>query len=264
MTFTVQQFQDLVRLLEERPQWRAELRRLVLPDEVLALPQIVSDLVAKLAALTDRVGQLAEAQQRTEGRLAVLTERVDQLTVRLDRLTERVERLAEAQQHTEAQLATLAKRMDQLVEIQGRMQVDVSEIKGWSLEDRCKEYAQAYFDDLMRRIRVIPREDFAAQLEDAFERGQLSPEERRDAIRLDLLLRGQRVPDRADAYLAVEISWMIAPDDVLRAAQRAALFGRLNPIVIPAVAGRGVTPEAMQKANALGVKVVLDGQPFGQ
>ena len=121
----------------------------------------------------------------------------------------------------------------------------------------------AYFDDLLRRIRVIPREDFAAQLEDAFERGRLSPEERRDTIRLDLLLCGQRLPHRADAYLAVEISWNIEPDDVERAARGATLLSRLNPIVIPAVASRGVTPEAMEKANTLGVKVVLDGQPFG-
>jgi hypothetical protein len=38
MAFTVEEFRDLLRILDERPEWRAELRRLVLTDELLALP----------------------------------------------------------------------------------------------------------------------------------------------------------------------------------------------------------------------------------
>ncbi len=36
MTFGIDDFQALVRLLEQRPEWRAELRRLVLIEEQLA------------------------------------------------------------------------------------------------------------------------------------------------------------------------------------------------------------------------------------
>ena len=38
MAFTVRDFRDLVELLEQHPEWRAELRRLVLTEELLALP----------------------------------------------------------------------------------------------------------------------------------------------------------------------------------------------------------------------------------
>ncbi len=41
MAFTVADFHDFVRLLWENPQWRAELRRLVLTDELLELPDLV-------------------------------------------------------------------------------------------------------------------------------------------------------------------------------------------------------------------------------
>lgn len=44
MPFTVEEFYDLIRLLEERPEWRAELRRLTLTDELLALPELVREL----------------------------------------------------------------------------------------------------------------------------------------------------------------------------------------------------------------------------
>jgi len=40
MPFTVEEFQDLIRLLEQHPEWRAELRRHVLSDELLELPAV--------------------------------------------------------------------------------------------------------------------------------------------------------------------------------------------------------------------------------
>ncbi len=40
MAFSVQDFHDLVRLLAERPEWRTQLRSLILTEELLALPDI--------------------------------------------------------------------------------------------------------------------------------------------------------------------------------------------------------------------------------
>jgi len=38
MPFTVEDFQDLIRLLAQHPEWQAELRLHVLSDELLELP----------------------------------------------------------------------------------------------------------------------------------------------------------------------------------------------------------------------------------
>lgn len=38
MSFTPQDFHELVTLLEQHPEWRAELRRLLLSEEMLTLP----------------------------------------------------------------------------------------------------------------------------------------------------------------------------------------------------------------------------------
>lgn len=76
MAFTVQGFRDLVQILEQHPEWRAELRRLVLTEELLTLPQIVRELF--------------EAQRPTE-------ERVNQLIQQVEQLTNQVERLVEVQ-----------------------------------------------------------------------------------------------------------------------------------------------------------------------
>jgi hypothetical protein len=67
MPFSVEDFHDLVRLLAEHPEWRAELLQLVLSDELLELPALVRQLV-------ERVGTLADAQARTEARLTTLAD----------------------------------------------------------------------------------------------------------------------------------------------------------------------------------------------
>src|SRR5207249_1426717 len=51
MAFTVREFRDMVRLMEEHPEWRAEMRRLVLSDELLALPDEMRQLRAVVEAL---------------------------------------------------------------------------------------------------------------------------------------------------------------------------------------------------------------------
>jgi hypothetical protein len=71
MSFTIAEFHDLVRLVEERPEWRAELRRLVLTDELLALPEEI----ARLRQDTEQGFQrLTAAQARTEEQLVALSQ----------------------------------------------------------------------------------------------------------------------------------------------------------------------------------------------
>ena len=74
MAFTVREFRDLIQILEQHPEWRAELRRLVLTEELLTLPQTVREL--------------AEAQRRTEERVQQLAQHIDQLTQQVGRLVE--------------------------------------------------------------------------------------------------------------------------------------------------------------------------------
>lgn len=58
-------FHDLIRLLDQQPQWRAELRRVLLTEELLSLPEIIREL--------------AEAQRRTETIVQKLIRRTDRL-----------------------------------------------------------------------------------------------------------------------------------------------------------------------------------------
>jgi len=59
MAFTVNDYYDLVRLLREHPEWKEELRNLLLGEEILSLPRMMKELIS-------RIDELAEAQRKTE------------------------------------------------------------------------------------------------------------------------------------------------------------------------------------------------------
>src|SRR5215510_8821942 len=76
MSFSVEDFHDLIRLLEERPEWRREMRRLVLTDELLSLPEQIGELRTHTE---QRFQELATAQRRTEEQVSTLSAQVAEL-----------------------------------------------------------------------------------------------------------------------------------------------------------------------------------------
>ncbi|HXH09675.1 MAG TPA: hypothetical protein VNP04_07945 [Alphaproteobacteria bacterium] len=116
MPFELRDFHDLVRLLRDNPEWREELRALLLTQELLTLPTMVAQLILRLDQLTETVARLVEGQEQlTEGQQR-LTDTVAQLTVRLDQLTERVAELSVRQDQLTQTVAHLTVRLDQLTE----------------------------------------------------------------------------------------------------------------------------------------------------
>jgi hypothetical protein len=138
MTFTVRDYQDLLRLLNAHPEWREELRRAILSDDFLALPRIVRELAEaqrrteeQLAILGRRVDELAEAQKRTEEQLAILGRRVDELAEAQRRTEEQVRELAAAQKRTEERLDRVEVELGKTRSELGRL----TSVIGSSLED---------------------------------------------------------------------------------------------------------------------------------
>ncbi len=249
MPFAVEEFHDLVRLLEERPEWRSSLRRLVLTDELLALPAQVAEFrihaeqrfqelaavqartETQVAALATEVTGLAAAQARTETHVTTLTERVTTLTAQVGELTQAVRLLTD----------------------------DVGNLKGKNLEAEYRTKAFAYFGSVLRRARVLTSDEFMTLVEDAVDSGALSAAEARDLALADVVVRGKRPEDGSEVYLVVEVSWGVGPHDVERAARRAALLAQAGVVTIPVVAGKQVTAEAIELARRQQVWQVVDG-----
>src|SRR5437667_3139521 len=156
MPVTVEEFRDLVRILEEKPEWRAELRRLVLTEELLSLPE-----------------QLAALRAETERRFQEMAATVDKLA---------------------REVARLGIGMGDLQRTQKRLIIDVADLKGDSLERRYRERAPAYFGGLIRRARALTTEDLDEMLEPAVDLGRLSDAEANKADRPSRRSGGRRMP----------------------------------------------------------------------
>ncbi len=285
MAFLVQDYHDLVQLLAEHPEWRAELRRLLLSDELLTLPETVRELAEAQRRTEVRVEQLAEAQRRTEARVEELAEaqrrtevrveqlaeaqrrteaRVDelaadvrQLTGNVQELTASVRELAEAQRRTEVRVEELAATVRELAEAQRRMTERLGHVIGDLLELRYREHAAGYFGRWLRHARAVDPETLEDTLEAA-----LPHEDVLDVLRLDLLISGRwrALPEAPDVWLAVEVASVLDEADVARAWRRASLLRRAGYQAVPLVAGEQITADAQASARAQTVGVVQDGQ----
>jgi multidrug efflux pump subunit AcrA (membrane-fusion protein) len=135
---TVDDVRDFLRLLGEHPEWRAELRRLVLAEDVLALPQLVRALAEAQGRTEEAVARLAEAQARTEERVGRLEEAVARLAEAQARTEERVGRLEEAVARLDLAVARLAEaqaRTEEAVAELARQVGGLSETVGGDIED---------------------------------------------------------------------------------------------------------------------------------
>ncbi len=230
--------------------------------------QRVAELAEAQARTEQRVVELAEAQARTEQRVQELTEaqirieqRVGRLEERMDRVEERLERVEERLEKVEVRLEKVEVRLDKLEKNQQQMMNDIADLKGERLERRYREYAHAYFSSLLKRIRVIRRDQLASMLDDAEEQGIISAQERLEVLWSDLVVRG-RAGDE-EQYLLAEVSSVIDVRDVERAIARAQILQKVvQKPVIAVVAGNKITRKAKATATRQGVPWFLDGM-FG-
>lgn len=232
MAFTVEDFHDLIELLAQHPEWRAELRRHVLSEDLIELPALVR--------------QLVEAQARAEARLAGVEARLERVEGRLEGVEGRMDRV-------EAALERLTEIQARIVTRLGRVEDRLGSLDGKMLEVDYARRAPSYFSPIARRLRVVEDGPLADLLDDAVDAGQLTDDEREEIMRADLVLTGRQRQDGHDVYLVAEISVGVRPHDVERAATRAALLAKLGKPALPVVAGESVTEQAAALAREQGV-----------
>lgn len=234
MTFTVSDFHDLVEILETQPEWRAEMRRLVLTDDVLGLPQALRDLA-------QTVHEWAEAQRGYEKRSEERFGRIegDIHTLKTDVAVLKTD---------VAVLKTDVKRLDDRV---GRLD-------GRSFEQQARERIPSYLSRFALRLRPISHVDLANLLEDAFEEGRISEEQMDDAKLIDLVASGRRREDKATIYLAAEASITIAQHDIERAERRAAIIATATGVeTMPVIIGETISMPLRVIAEQQGVGYVV-------
>lgn len=275
-------WEEFLRLLQTDPTFRAEVRRLVLTEELLTLPEKVEELIKVVRELTEaqrehseilrqhseQIAALVEAQRRTEEALRQHSEILRQHSEQITALVEAQRRTEEAlQQHSEIlrqhseQIAALIEAQDRteaqiaaLVEAQRRTWEELQRLVTWQRGEAGRREGERYERQVIRRAPAI------------FNGGQGgSPEQPIVQQRLTQLLapfwqEGLIAPEddplladliwwKDEQIVVVEVSLQVDRYDVERAARRAATLRRAGATVMGVVIGEEwATPEAYDEA----------------
>ena len=286
---TINTMQDLTRLLRENPEWRDEIRRELLTEELLELPQ----RFAEYAKVTDRrldiierkVDTLTDNLNTLTGRVDALTDNVNVLTGRVDTLTENVNALTGRVDALTENLNALTERVDRLTEnvnalthnviaLTGKVDTlgyRVDSLRGYALEQRLPRQlpplASREFD--VRRVYSIwPPGTFATNqrtqafeemLEQAAEEGVITDDDETRLRVTDLIMRSQRKADMSTLWFVVEASGVINYEDITRVKRSAdAIASIYGQDAAPIVYGYHIQDEQKELARQLEVTVFLD------
>jgi len=274
--------EQILELLRTDPEFREEVRRLVLTDELLALPSKFDQLVAVVRELAEiqrqqgeqirslmeaqkrteeQVRVLAEAQRRTEEQLQRQAEQIQALTEaqrrteeQLQRQAEQVRALTETQRRTEERLQALTQQVSALVAAHARMEEAFQWLIDWQRGEMERREGERYEPHVIRRAPIL------------FNGGEGgSPYEPMIQQRLASMLsreqREQLFHEEGDPFLAeliwwkdgqvavVEISLQVDGYDVIRASRRAQTLRNASIQAIGVVIGRDwANPDAYDAA----------------
>ncbi|GIV14605.1 MAG: hypothetical protein KatS3mg022_0040 [Armatimonadota bacterium] len=223
----------------------------------------VDDLTVRLEQLTARVDDLTVRLEQLTARVDDLTVRLEQLTARVDDLTVRLEQLTARVDDLTVRLEQLTARVDQIAEQMAarfeRLERDVGELKGLSLEQYYRNNATALLGLFFRKLRVV---DKGRLIDTLYEQRAPTREEWEQISQIDLLVKGIHRSSDEERLLVWEISWTVDEQDVSRAMQRSELLRQWGLNTVPVVAGKGITGNARATALSSGVLVLLDTTPI--
>ena len=249
MAFTVEDFQDLVRLLAQHPEWRSELRRLLLSEELLTVPERLARVERLLAELVQRdeersrqLAGLIEAVRENTRQIAELRETVAEHSRQIAELRETVaehsRQIAEQTRQIEGLRETVLLLAQRLDTVAGRMDMALGEL----LELRAERRLSSWLGRFLRGLRVRPPGEWERQF-----RPLLSPAAFDRLLDADLLARGRLTLDgQREVWLAIEVSRVIDAEDVARAQEWAQLLREVGLVAVPVVLGAALTGEARE------------------
>lgn len=216
----------IIRQVEADPALRAQLRAVLLGDELLQLPRVT-------AALVDGFKRLQAAQERTEATLRQF-----------------MASMGTFKTSTELRLSNVESDVSVL-------RSDVAELKGSDLERRVSENPARYLYEHAERVRVLRGDAFGAFLDVLAKKVPLDQAEARRLRSTDLIAQAQRAGSTQKVTLAIKVSSTLHVDDVARAAQSAEIVGRRFIRSMAIAVGKDLGgSEVAEEAAARGVALV--------
>lgn len=197
---TINTTDDLLRLLDENPEFREAVRQVILTQELVSLP----------AVFTSFQSEMREFQSETKDFQSEMREFQSEVRSDLSTLKE------VTQSHTH----------------------DIGELKGFALESKLYNRGASYLATELNVydiaiIRAAERDEnsaeFNRELRDALENGAITMEEYDRVLRTDMIVSGRRPGVVGTVYAATEASYSVHRSDIRKVMQTKAILDKIFP-----------------------------------
>lgn len=276
MTTAISSFQDILDALEQNPQYRLAMRRLILDEEFLQLPAIVRELQETVADLARTVhAYIAATNERLDrleaGQAALQSDATD--------LKAGQARLEGGQAKLEADVADLKAGQARLEGGQAKLEADIADLKagqtrlegrigdvaGTSYERRIVKHCRRIVNRrlgikrpaILHSINMTENAELDELLDAAGAAGYITDEQIYDLDAADLIVVGTGADGQTE-YVVIEVSETIDDSDIDRAGARAAALSSAAACsATAAVIGKAISEANRQRAAQSSVAVII-------
>jgi hypothetical protein len=212
--YLIKEFEDLLKLLKEKPEYVEKLRVIILTKDLIELPLMYEK----------DTKEIKQSQKRIEEKLK--------------QHDKDIQELKEGQKGIEEKQNEIKKM---LIRLDGRY----GDLLGWQFEQKIKENAPAYLGRYIKKCKIKSKTNLVKDVEKAFDENLITDEERLEALSTDLVVEGYLIENNENVYLVCEISYTIEVLDIERVIKRSLILEKVyKKRVIPVLIGKRITAEA--------------------
>jgi hypothetical protein len=250
--YIIKEFEDLLNLLRERPDYLEKLRMLILTKELLELPvkfeEFRREVNQRFKEIDRRFDEVDRRFEESDRKFEAFRSEVNQ---RFEEVDKRLEKLEKGQEE-------MKERQERMEEILKRHEISIQELKGWQLEHKVRTNICAYLGRYIRKCRIKDKSEIADELDEYVERNIISESERDEVLLLDILVIGISKRTNEEIYIAVEVSYKIGDYDVERAIKRMEILKRIyKKEVIAVIIGKEISDKTEMKLKNLNIDFIL-------
>ena len=214
---TINTIEDLIRLLDENPQWAEALRVRLVTRELIELPARFASFAAETTARFDRLeSQFSSFASETNERFTQIDQRFAQVDQRFAQVDQRFAQV-------DQRFAQVDQRFDRIDSVLDRIQTDLGYMRGAHARNAAMENASAIARAMgLRRVKTLNRDELWEMTDQADTSG-LGAGELDSFHRADLVMEAVSAAG-VSCYVAVEVSFTVNGRDTTRAVRNAELL----------------------------------------
>ena len=223
--------EDLVRIMDERPEWVEAMRVRLLTREVLELPQTIAKLAETVEKFIDstnkRLDSIEARMDQHDTRFDQVDTRFDQVDARFDQVDARFDQVDARFEAVDARFDAVDTRFQTVDNSIQKLRDDIAPLKAAHARNAAIDDAIAIASDLgLRRTKNLTRDEVWG-LTESVDTSGIPTNELRSFRRADLIVEATDKNDEV-CYVAVEISFTANGRDTIRAIRNAEFLNRFT------------------------------------